>query len=126
MKLRILSIGRTLQHECIEVGSFEHSNVLTDYEAIIVDPGGVCKLWEEVIPREDGLLFTDTSMYNGLGGRVKATLDRRSEEFARFLHAGGLAIVFLRPVGQPLLLRWSLPSQSVRDSNHNVYSFIFF
>lgn len=123
MKLKVLSIGRQLEHECIEQAPFGAAPVLTDYDAVIMDPDAVRATWFEVQPREDNSLFTNMTMYGGLGRRIDAVIEQKLGESSDFLGKGGVIVCYLRPVGEVLILRKSIGRNEV-DFHHSIYAWL--
>lgn len=124
MKLKVLSVGRHLEHDLIEQASFEGAKVFTDYDVLIVDPDAVRDLWADVTPRDDGTLFTDLVMYKGIGRRVQAMIERRTEECIALLRSGGLIVLYLRPLGHVLNIRKTLSGEPYQDFHYSIYTWL--
>src|SRR5438552_547214 len=100
--MRILSIGRPLAHPAIDNHTIFNAPSISDYEAVVFDPGGMFESVREAAEgRGDHRTFSDQPVVNGASTPsaigIAEVLRRRRDETARCLERGGLVVVFTYP-----------------------------
>lgn len=100
--MRILSIGRPLAHPSIDNHTIFNAPSLADYEAVVLDPGGILDAVREATEGSaEHRTYSDQPMVNATttptAMSVAEVLRRRRDEVARCLERGGLVVVFLYP-----------------------------
>ncbi|MGE0226882.1 MAG: hypothetical protein AB7I38_13795 [Dehalococcoidia bacterium] len=100
--MRILSVGRPLAHPTIDNHTIFNAPAFSDYEAVVLDPGGILETVREAV---DGTAefrtYGDEPVVNGAttptSMSVGEVLRRRRAEVMRCLERGGVVVVFLYP-----------------------------
>ena len=100
--MRVLSIGHPLPNPEIDNHSIFNAPTVFDYQAILVDPGGVFDAIQAVIDASaQQLTHSDVPVVNGESGAaatgIAEVLRRRRDEFARALERGAVLVVFTYP-----------------------------
>ena len=100
--MRVLSISHTLRNPYVDNHTIFSAPTIFDYEAIVIDPGGVFTSVHEAIDGSKAHVTpSDVAVANGettastVG--VADVLRRRREEFARALERGAVIAVFTYP-----------------------------
>ena len=102
--MRVLSLSHRLADPLIDNHNIFNAPTLADYEAIVLDIGGVAEtIHAAVSASESFLTFADAPVVNGepidgVAG-IADTLHRRLEELTRALERGSVVIVFAHPPG---------------------------
>lgn len=102
--MRILSLSHRLADPTIDNHHIFNAPVVADYEAIVVDVGGVAESIQQAVAASEAYLsYADLPVVNGepvdgLAG-IAETLHRRLEEFTRALEGGSTIIVFAHAPG---------------------------
>ena len=101
-EFRLLSISHPLRHPRADNHSIFNAPSVFDYDAIVVDPGGVFESILDVVEtRAEHFTHTDTPIANGETTATHAGLGellrRRQHEFARALERGAIVVVFMHP-----------------------------
>ena len=99
---RLLAISHPVRHPRADNHSIFNAPAVFDYDAIVVDPGGIFESILDVVEtRAEHFTHTDTPVANGETTATHAGLGellrRRQHEFARALERGALVVVFLHP-----------------------------
>lgn len=100
--MRILSIGRPLAHPSIDNHSIFNAPSIADYEAAVIDPGGVLDaVRDAVTSTTEYRTYSDQPVVNGMttpdSVSIAEVLRRRRDEAVRCLERGGVLVVFLYP-----------------------------
>jgi hypothetical protein len=100
--MRILSIGRPLAHPTIDNHSIFNAPSIADYEAAVIDPGGVLDAVRAAVNGDaEYRTYADQPLVNGMtvpdSMSIAEVLRRRRDEVARLLERGGVVAVFLYP-----------------------------
>ncbi|MDA0353276.1 MAG: hypothetical protein O3A10_13835 [Chloroflexi bacterium] len=100
--MRILSLSHRLADPLIDNHHIFNAPAVTDYEAIVVDVGGIAEsIQNAVAASEPYLSFADLTVVNGepIDGvtGIADTLRRRLDEFTRALERGAVVIVLAHP-----------------------------
>ena len=98
--MRILSLSHRLMHPSIDNHNIFNAPSVFDYEAIVVDIGGIAKTIQNAISsNESYLTHSDRQIINGesldevVG--IKDILFRRQEEFTKALENGSVVVAFI-------------------------------
>src|SRR5438132_8245620 len=91
-----------MRHPHVDNHTIFNAPAVVDYDAIVVDPGGVFESIRDVIEaRAPHFTHADVQVVNGQTGATEAgladVLRRRRDEFARALERGAVVAVFLYP-----------------------------
>lgn len=100
--MRILSIGRPLAHPSIDNHSIFNAPSISDYEAVVLDPGGILETVQEAVEGSSEFrTYGDAPVVNGAATptsmSIAEVLRRRRAEVTRCLERGGVVAVFLYP-----------------------------
>ena len=100
--MRVLSIGHPLPNPAVDNHSIFSAPTVFDYEAIMVDPGGVFDGIQAVIDASaEQFTHADVPVVNGETSAVATgiadVLRRRRDEFARALERGAVVALFTYP-----------------------------
>ncbi|MFN8584437.1 MAG: hypothetical protein U0446_03800 [Dehalococcoidia bacterium] len=100
--MRILSIGRPLAHPSIDNHSIFNAPAVSDYEAVVLDPGGILETVQQAVDGSaEFRTFGDEPVVNGASTpnsiSIAEVLRRRRDEVVRCLERGGVVAVFLYP-----------------------------
>lgn len=100
--MRVLLIGFPLPHSSFDNYDFLQAPSFYDYDAVVVEPGQISKVIEDVLTRaEDHTTYAGEPVLNEPPGPfvvgLADHLARRRDETERLLAAGKLLVVFLRP-----------------------------
>lgn len=100
--MRLLSLSHRMQHRLIDNHSIFNAPSVFDYDAIVVDIGGVADTIRAAARAEQEFkTFADLLVVNGEpleeGAGLAELLRRRRDEFARALDRGAVIAVFARP-----------------------------
>jgi hypothetical protein len=100
--MRILSIGRPLAHPTIDNHSIFNAPSIADYEAAVIDPGGVLDAVRAAVNGDaEYRTYSDQPLVNGMttpdSMSIAEVLRHRRDEVARLLERGGVVAVFLYP-----------------------------
>lgn len=100
--MRILSIGRPLAHPTIDNHNIFNAPSIADYEAVVLDPGGILDAVHEAIEGTTAYrTYSDQPVVNATttptSMSIAEVLRRRRDEVVRCLERGGIAVVFLYP-----------------------------
>lgn len=100
--MRLLSLSHRMQHRLIDNHSIFNAPSIFDYEAIVVDIGGIADTIRAATRAEQEFkTFADLLVVNGEpleeGAGLAELLRRRRDEFARALDRGAVIAVFARP-----------------------------
>ena len=100
--MRLLSLSHRMQHRLIDNHSIFNAPSIFDYDAIVVDIGGVADTIRSAARAEQEFkTFADLLVVNGEpleeGAGLAELLRRRRDEFARALDRGAVIAVFARP-----------------------------
>ena len=101
-RVRILSVGRAVAHQSVDNYSVFAAPAFSDYDALVIDPGGVYEAVEDVVAgRAEHRTYSDLAIVNGqTTGDAIAVADvlrRRHDETTRLLERGGVVVVFAYP-----------------------------
>ena len=98
--VRILSLSHRLMHPSIDNHNIFNSPSVFDYEAIVVDIGGIAQTIQNAISaNESYLTYSDRQIVNGeslddvIG--IKDILHQRQEEFTKALENGSIVVAFI-------------------------------
>ncbi len=100
--MRILSIGRPLAHPLIDNYTIFNAPSIADFEAAVIDPGGVLDAVREAVDATvEHRTYSDQPVVNAMttpnSVSIADILRRRRDEVARCLERGGTVVVFLYP-----------------------------
>lgn len=100
--MRILSIGRPLAHPSIDNHSIFNAPAMSDYEAVVLDPGGILETVQEAVEgTREFRTYGDEPIVNAAttptSMSIAELLRRRRAEVTRCLERGGVVAVFLYP-----------------------------
>ena len=100
--MRVLSISHTLRNPQVDNHTIFNAPTIFDYEAIVVDPGGVFATVREAIDGSKAHVTpSDVPVANGettaTTTGIADVLRRRRDEFARALERGAVVAVFAYP-----------------------------
>ncbi len=100
--MRILSLGFPMPGPRVDNYNFLSAPTLSDYEAVVVEPGSFSRVVEEVVAGEgEHRTFFDEPVVNGTTGPgvvgLADLLRDRQRQTARLLAGGGTAVVFAYP-----------------------------
>ncbi len=100
--MRILSIGRPLAHPSIDNHTIFNAPSIADYEAVVLDPGGILDAIREAAEGSaEHRTYSDQPVVNAIttpaAMSVAEVLRRRRDEVVRCLERGGVVVVFLYP-----------------------------
>jgi hypothetical protein len=100
--VRILSVGRAVAHQSVDNYSVFAAPAFSDFDAVIIDPGGVYLAVEDVVAlRAEHRTSSELLVVNGptTGDAIALSdvLQRRRDELARLLARGGVVVVFAYP-----------------------------
>ncbi len=100
--VRVLSISHALRNPQVDNHTIFNAPTVFDYEAIVIDPGGVFATVREAIEGSKAhLTYSDVPVANGettaVAAGVADVLRRRRDEFARALERGAVVAVFAYP-----------------------------
>jgi len=102
MKLKILGVNfPSEKFDCI---SFNNPQSFTDYDAVIIDPGGLLETWRRnALCYSDGTCWLHPGKDRGLSKQLKNLMERRKEEVKLFTGKNqGILVCFLRRVGEEI------------------------
>jgi hypothetical protein len=100
--MRILSIGRPLAHPSIDNHNIFNAPSIADYEAVVLDPGGILDAVSEAVgAAAEYRTYSDQPVVNATttpsSMSIAEVLRRRREEVVRCLERGGAIVVFMYP-----------------------------
>ncbi len=99
--MRLLTIGYALPQYETDNHSIFNAPSWFDYEAVLIDPAAFTAQTAKFLAGEEYLTHDDRPVINGASTPTQASagehLQRRADEAARLLDAGGLIVVFGRP-----------------------------
>jgi hypothetical protein len=100
--VRVLLVGFPLPNPSFDNYDFLQAPSLYDYDAVVIEPGQISKVIEDVLARtEDHQTYAGEPVLNEPAGPfivgLADQLQRRRDETERLLAAGKLLIVFARP-----------------------------
>ena len=100
--MRVLAIGQPLPNPAIDNHTIFNAPTVFDYEAIVVDPGGVFTTIREAADASaEHRTHSDVAIANGettaTATGIAEVLRRRRDEFARALERGAVVAVFAYP-----------------------------
>ncbi len=100
--MRILSLGFPMPGPRVDNYNFVSAPTFSDYEALVVEPGSLSRLIEEIVAGEgDHRTFFDEPVINGPTGPgavgLTDLLRDRQRQAARALAAGAVVVVFAYP-----------------------------
>ena len=100
--MRVLSLSHRMQHRLVDNHSIFNAPSIFDYDAIVIDVGGVSDTIRAAARAEQEFkTFADLVIVNGEplaeGAGLADVLRRRRHEFARALDRGAVVAVFARP-----------------------------
>ncbi len=100
--MRILSLSHRLADPLIDNHNIFNAPAITDYEAIVLDIGGIAETIQSAVAASESFLtFADVPVVNGepvdgVAG-IADTLHRRLDEVTRALERGAVVMVFAHP-----------------------------
>lgn len=100
--MRILSLSHRLTDPFVDNHHIFNAPAITDYEAIVVDVGGVAQTIQNAVDASESYAtFADLPVVNGTPADgvtgIAASLKRRSLEFTTALDRGAVVIIFAHP-----------------------------
>lgn len=100
--MRILSIGRPLAHPSIDNHTIFNAPAISDYEAVVLDPGGILGTVHQAVEGSaEFRTYGDEPVVNGAttptSMSIAEVLHRRRAEVTRCLERGGVVAVFMYP-----------------------------
>ncbi|MCI2425811.1 hypothetical protein LM597_00040 [Candidatus Acetothermia bacterium] len=104
MGRKFLAVDWQLEHSEFESSNFTDAPSFAGYDALFIDPSGICNLWIYDVPCEkDGVRRTYVENDRGFGKVISRLIERRRLEIDDLLRkAGGIVVCRLLPRSEPL------------------------